>query len=337
MSGRLAWVASLAVVVAAGAVTALLVVFLFGGDGGDDDVPAVPTLARDVTLLAAPRDDAEPLATLQQGIPVAVTGRSDDGRWLAIEISGRDVSGWAPATAVDNVSDLDGLTVIAGAGAEAPPSPTTASGAPTQTPDFADLTVEDAFSRDNRLVVVIANHGDADVLGAVTVVVDGGAPRRIDVSGKPLRPGDALEAVLAEEYVQLRAQVLVEVRGTEGLQETDHTNNSFATVVTPDVPNDIGLQAMDLDAASRTLTLTLKNNSVIPLIGTVTIAVRQTTPSNFLIARFERALVLAVDGTQALVHSFDAGVDLPPLDALQVILSTDAINDAFGGNNILPR
>ncbi|MDP6605450.1 MAG: hypothetical protein QF664_04220 [Dehalococcoidia bacterium] len=346
MSGRpawLGWLAALSVVVSAGAVAVFLMLALFGErptEGGPQ--PAVrrlsgPTLRHEVTLLTAPRDGAAPLATLQAGVPVAVTGRSEDGQWLAVEISGRNVSGWAPVSAVANIEHPETLSVIAGADAAVPTSPASGSDVPTQTPDFADLTVEAVFSRDNRLVVVIANLGDADVSDAVTVSVDGGEAHRVDVGGKPLRPGDTLEAVLPELYVQRRSTVVVEVQGDEGLRESILDNNKLSTVVAPDVPNDVELEAFRLDTAARTVTITLKNNSVIPLIGGVTVAVRRTTPSSLLLVRFDHALELAKNGTQQLIHDFDDEAELPGADALQVILSTDAINDAVEGNNVLPR
>ena len=61
--------------------------------------------------------------------------------------------------------------------------------------------------------------GDADVGGLISIVVDNGEPTRVDVGGKPLRPGDVLEAELTDEYVQRRATVTIEVFGAAGMLE----------------------------------------------------------------------------------------------------------------------
>ena len=47
------------------------------------------------------------------------------------------------------------------------------------------------------------------------VTVSDGPPRQIDL-GSPLRPGEALEAVLDTEYVQRRARVAVAVATVGG-------------------------------------------------------------------------------------------------------------------------
>ena len=238
-----------------------------------------------------------------------------------------------------HLAAVEALPVVGDASETAAlPSPAAAGGAPTATPDFPDLVIEAVFSRDNRLAVVVTNLGNADIEGAIFVAVAGATPVRIDIGGKPLRPGDTLEAVLPDEYVQLRAVVTVEVRPSEGVEEEDTANNRFETIIEPDIPNDLELLSVELGPEPATLTITVRNNSVIPLVGTVTIAVRQTAPSTLLLGRFQAPLEIEAGGTQSYQQRFDvADADALDLARIQVILSSDAINDARESNNIFPR
>ena len=335
----LAWAGGAAVVAAAAAVTALVVVALFDGR---EQAPSAPTLSRAVTLRAAPSEDAEAVAPLllEAGVPVVPAGRSEDGRWLVLDIPGRDVVGWAPADAVANAGDLAALPVVGGmASPTSTPTPTAAVAGPTQTPDLPDLVIEAIFSRENRLVVVVANVGVADVDGPILVIVDGGEPIRVDVSGKPLRAGETLEAVLEQEYVQRRAPVPVEVRPGEGVEEKDADNNRLQRMIAPDVPNDLELLSVELEPELARFAITVRNNGVIPLVGEVTVAVRRTAPASLLIGNFVASLDVEAGGTQVYEREFDLAAGAPALDlaSIQVILSTDAINDASARNDIFPR
>ncbi|MSQ41798.1 MAG: hypothetical protein EXR65_02015 [Dehalococcoidia bacterium] len=325
-----------AVLVVLGATAVVAAVFLF--DHGMSEAPAdatpVPTLLRAVTLRAAADDGSRAVAELPAGSAVVLRGRSADGRWLVLEPAGRfDVIGWAPADAVANAGDTGALTLFAGStrpGATATPAD---AGAPTRTPDHPDLQVEALLSRENRLVVVIVNAGDADATGAIFVSVAGGDRVRVDVGGKPLRPGDRLQATLSNEYVQRRASVAVEISLEADVREEDTTNNRFTAVVEPDRPNDLELLSAELAGADRRLAVTVRNNSMIPLVGTMTLAVRSTQPSLLLSSRLV-ALNLAPLGTQRYDVPDVQAVDLT---RIQVILASDAINDAVAANNVWPR
>ena len=246
---------------------------------------------------------------------------------------GDEVAGLAdgPSTAARvtvREAPADGAPATVTPAAGSPPEAT-----PTLTPDFPDLVVDDVYSRDNRLVVVVANDGSADADGPIEVSVDGGPAQRIDV-GKPLRPGDRLERTLEHEYIQRRAQVVVTVTGSAALREENAGNNVFAGVVAPDAPNDLEIAAVEYAGDDGHLVVTLRNHSPIPLRGTVTIGVRQTAPTNQPLVREERPLDIAAGGMQPFDFPDFSGV---PLDFLRVILFTDAINDADISNNSFPR
>jgi hypothetical protein len=228
--------------------------------------------------------------------------------------------------------------VTATASVAAPASPTpTRQAQPTATPDarrdYPDLVVREAYSRLNQLVVVIANAGNADADGLIEVSIDGGPPHQID-TGKALRPGDLLEYPIEGQYVQRRGQVVVNVQPSAAIVERNAGNNVFVGVVTPDVPNDLAVIDITYGGSGPHLIVTLRNRSPIPLRGEVTIAIRETTPEDRLVLRETRTLQIERGATQPFGFP---DITTAPLESLQVIISTDAINDTDAANNSLPR
>ncbi len=326
----LAWSGAIAVIAAAGVATALVVVLLFGDD---DAAVSQPVLTADITLRASPSEDADPLVSLSPGEPITLGDRSPDGQWVEVETVDGGIVGWVPADAVAE-RPVATSTPTSATPAASPTATSTATG-PTPTPDFPDLAVEAVYSRDNRLIVAVANLGDADVGGLISIVVDNGEPTRVDVGGKPLRPGDVLETELTDEYVQRRATVTIEVFGAAGMLERDLTNNITEFVITPDLANDLEIRSVTLSELARSLAITIRNNSVIPLVGNVAISIRQSGPAPALLGRINSPLAVAAGGESVFRFDFDDAV--PTLDDLQIILSSDAINDANEANNVFPR
>lgn len=239
----------------------------------------------------------------------------------------------ADASPDNGGSDGDGTV----SGRESPsvartPTPSATGAAPTLTPDFPDLVVADTFSRENRLVVVLRNQGDADLFGPIDVTINDGQRHRVDV-GKELRPGDAIEAKLEGEFVQRRAEVEVRAFAAPDVEEISTANNTRTLVVSPDAPNDLEVLPPSLDAADGHLIVTIRNNSPIPLVGTVTIAVRRISPSE-LLRLLDAPLEVAAGGNER--YDFLLLIDFDP-DSIRVILSTDAINDAVPTNDTYPR
>jgi hypothetical protein len=326
----LAWSGAIATIAAAGALIAIVVVLLFS----HDDAAAIqPVLTSDITLRASPSADAAPVVSFSPGEPITLGDRSPDGQWIEVEIVDGGVVGWVPADAVTEQPVATSTPTT-----ESPAASASATGnttAPTSTPDFPDLAIDAVYSRDNRLIVAIANLGDADVGGPISIVVDNGVPKRIDVDGKSLRPGDVLEKELTDEYVQRRATVTIEVFGAAGVLERDLTNNVTEVVITPDLPNDLEIRSVALNEVARNLSITVRNNSVIPLVGNVAISIRQSGLELGLIGRINSPLAVTPGGES--IFRFDFGDTVPAFDDLQVILSSDAINDANEANNIFPR
>ena len=220
----------------------------------------------------------------------------------------------------------------------APASPTPsaeATATPTLDPrlDYPDLVVREVFSRLNQLYVVVANAGDADADGLIEVSVDGGPPQPID-TGKALRPGDLLEYPVEGAYVQRRAQVVVSVQPSVSIVERNAGNNVFVGIVEPDVPNDLAIIDVTYGGSGPHLIATLRNRSPIPLRGEVTIGIREIAPEDRLLLRETRELDIDRGATQTFEF---AGITNAPLESVQVIISTDAINDADESNDALPR
>jgi hypothetical protein len=187
--------------------------------------------------------------------------------------------------------------------------------------------------RQDRLVVLVANDGAAEFSSPIMVTVSDGTPRQIDL-GTPLRPGEALEAVLNTEYVQRRAKVTVVVATVAELDSANLRNNRLEAVVGPDQPLDLELQSAALDPLDGHLVVTVHSHAPIPLVGVITITVRELPPSNRLLAASDQSLDVAAGSMQ----SFDfRDLIRPDLSRLMVGISTDAIADADAANDTFPR
>lgn len=319
---------ALALILAVG--TAMLVVGLFGGDDAPTveatATPTPPALAAGTTVYDAPSDSANPVIRLAQRTEVRVVGRLDDGSWLAVEAASQpDFVGWVRATIVEGLTAASDLPVLAGPPTSTP-TPTT-----TPPPDDADLAIEEAFSEQNQVVVTMTNLGGADITTALVVTVGGGKPHRIDVSEKPLRPGDHIDAALDGEFVQRRAAIEIEATA-EDTVDADPSNNVLKVTLAPDVPNDLEIASMTVDPF---LQVEVRNNSPIPIVGAISVAVRQTQPSNQLLGRRDDLPVIIEAGGSTFVP-FDGLQGLDPT-RIQAILATSAINDAVPANDTYPR
>ena len=326
---RLLGIGAAAVVL--GVISVAVALFLLGGD---DDSSDAPRLIRTVDLLDLPVAGARVLANLEVDTELAVLGRDPSGDWLSVAPlasgSAASLAGWVPADAVLGAPEDAALAVIGGGTTTSTPPPTTSA---TPPPDHSDLAVADVISRQNQLVVFITNDGSADVTGEVYVAIGEGEPHRVDV-GKPLRPGELLEAVLPDEYVQRPATVRVTVSGGGSIDEEQLDNNVLETVVRPDLPNDIEINAASVDPETQQLQVTLRNNSAIPVQGYATLAVRQLPPESLLVGRIDVPFVLGPGELVTVPFELGAAVDLT---RSQVLLSTDAIADADSTNDVFPR
>jgi hypothetical protein len=297
---------------------------------GDDPITSQDaSVTRTAPLLSEPRDSGATLVELAPGTTLELLGRTADSLWLFVAPIGRsDQPGWLPASVVrdpGNVSRLTAIEVVPGVPATVP------GGVRAQA--RSDLVLHSVGSKQDRLFVVIANDGNADFTGSIAVAVNDGPPRRLD-PGKPLRPGEALEAVLNTEYVQRRARVLVTVSTPDGV-DAAADNNRLEVVVAPDQPIDLELAGAQVDPGDGHLSLSVRNHGPIPLVGSLSISVREPPPSNRLLATNAAALDMGPDALQR--------IDLPPpanpaaLTRVTVSITTDAIADANPENDTYPR
>lgn len=323
-------------VVATLAAIGAVVLMRQGGSGAPATPPAAgastqTTLRTAVDLRSAPAADTAIVTRLLAGTPVRVLGRSPDANWLVVGLTGAsDLVGWVPVAAVAGVANAQGLVVVADARSLA-----RGAASATFTPDLPDLRVERALAQQNRLVVVIVNDGPGDLTTPVLVAVNDAAPVRIETkSGEPLRARDRLETIVPGAYVQLRAPVAVRVLTQPEGAEEDTTNNSWSGIIEPDVPNDLEILRATVAGSDRHLVVTVRNGSPIPILGSVTLTVREAPPSTTLLGRDTRDVALDPGATLDVPFADVRGVDVT---RITVRLSTDAISDAVLANDSFPR
>lgn len=333
-SSPFVWFGGVALALILAVATAMLVVAIFGGGGGDDDpAPATPEtasvgsrLADATSVLEAPRAGAPEVARLEGNAEVRVVGRLANGLWFAIEAGERgDVVGWVRTSAVLDAPPGAEIPVVAAPGAS------TSTPSSTVVPEAADLALEEVRSSQNQLVVSLTNLGGSDITTAVLVSINGGEPQRIEVAEKPLRPGDRLDLPLDGEYVQRRATLEVSATIEDG-EDADESNNEVTATIGPDVPNDLEVGAVTLEPF---LAVEVRNNSPIPIVGVISVGVRETRPTNALLGRRDD-LPVQIEAGGSVSVPFDGlrGLDLT---RIQVILDTNAINDADPTNDVYPR
>lgn len=294
--------------------------------------PERPHLARPIELRSGPAPDVAIVTRLAQTDPIRLVGRSDRSDWLAVGLVDRPgVVGWVPVDAVEGIPDLASLPVVAASsGASAP-----VNGAPTFTPDLPDLVVEEALSIGNVLHVRIANQGAGDAMSDFLVSINGADPVALDVKpGEPLRAGEAFEAPVPGFYLQLRQAITVLLVPTQGQPEEDEVNNSWEGFVEPDQANDIEVVGASSKAPDDRLAVVIRNNSPIPLLGAITISVREALPSTTLLGR--QTLQLSIQAGETIEFEFEEIVDIS-LSQITITASMNAIQDGNIENNGFPR
>ncbi len=291
-----------------------------------------PRLLRPVELRSGPASNVAIVTRLAETDAIRVVGRSDGSDWLAVGLVDRPgVSGWVPADAVSGVPSVAALPVLEGPGGE----PVATPGGGTLTPDLPDLVVERAFARNNRLMVSVLNQGAGDAAGEFMVSINGGDPILLDVKpGEPLRPGQTLEAPIPDHYVQLRQAFDVLLVPTVDRPEEDEANNEWSGIVEPDAPNDVEVVGATNRPPEGTLVVLLRNNSPIPVIGSVTVSVREALPSTALLGRQTLSVEWPAGGLQEFEFPEVVGVTL---SQVTVNASMNAIQDADITNNVFPR
>ena len=286
-------------------------------------------LRRGIELRVGAAPDTDIVAHLSAGSGVRVLGRSVDGVWLAVALSGApDVVGWVPADAVERVRDAGRLPVTTDVAALA----STSAGA-TAAPVLPDLRVESASSKNNRLVAVIVNDGPGDLPTPLMVSVNDGAPVRIEFAGV-LHAKERIDAPVPGEYVQLRARISVRVLTEPAGREANTANNTWSGIVEPDIGNNLAIAKAVADGVDRHLVVTVRNDSPIPVRGTIMLTVREALPSTTLLGRDAREVGLEAGQTMDIPFPDIRAVDLA---RVAVRLSSDAIHDAVLADDSFPR
>ena len=325
-------------VLGAAAVVAVIAAVIFVARGEDDtgvaptpSILATATPARlgiAIDLRSGPSNRVAIVARLDAGAELAIEGRDGTGDWLAVAVVGEPgIRGWVPRNAVIGAPDIGGLTVLG--------STPTATGVPTATPvlDLPDLVVATVVSRENRLLVTLANEGTTDVTGTILLAINEAAPTPIEVkAGEPLVAGDELELLLEGEFIQRRGRISVVASTDPPIEEIDHANNRLDVVIEPDLDNDLGLTNATI-VSGRGLVVTVRNNSPIPIVGTIAIEVRQTRDDT-LLAR--RSLQIELQ-PEAIVEVVFESIEELDFTRATVELSSDALDDALASNNVFPR
>lgn len=327
--------------VAVVALIATVIVRTSGGQPTDaEPTPAVttapqvdgsgePRLAGPADLRSGPADNVAIVTRLAQTDAIRIVGRSESGDWLAVAVIDRpQLVGWVRTDAILDVQ-VAGLPVVAAPGGSTLPPGTS----PTLTPDLPDLVISGAFAVGNILHIEIYNQGAGDAMGELAVAVNGGPPQALDLKGVPLHPGQAALAAVPGEYVQLRTAIALLLLPDPELEEEDHENNGWSGVIEPDQPNDMEITAARV-ADDGALVVTVRNNSPIPITGSLTVSVREALPSTRLLGRHVEAHTIAAGGEVDITFPEITDADL---SRTTISISTTAIDDATLQNNSYPR
>ncbi|MDA0301492.1 MAG: SH3 domain-containing protein [Chloroflexi bacterium] len=330
-------VIAVVVIVTVTATAAVLLARRSGVDplpAGSSSTPAsiAVSLRRAVELRVGPAPDTAIVTRLPAGTSVNALGRSVDASWLVVSpTSATDVVGWVPADAVEGIRDASRLVVIADARNGGPPTPTAAQ----RPPDLPDLRIEAAASRSNRLVAAVVNDGPGDLPTPILIGVNDGAPVLIDTkAGEPLRAKERVEVVVPSEYVQRRARITLRVQTEPAEREAKTDNNSWTGIIEPDQPNNLGITQAFAAGDDQHLVVTVRNDSPIPVRGTLTLTVREPLPSTTLLGRDSREVTIEAGKTLDIPLPDLKRVDLT---RISVRLSTDAIHDDVLADDIYPR
>lgn len=204
------------------------------------------------------------IGLLGRGENVEVVGRDNDGQWVAIRFPpGSIARGWIPASAIDNLGDVDSLAVVLptplprtistpspGGGASTNggsldpvvPGATTAPGRPTitPTPSPPDLVITRlSVLPDGRVAVTVANRGPGDLRsGSIHVQIRNHAGRSelITTPLVTLRAGGTLIVETEIFRVLAEEEVIATVDPFGTLGEIDPNNNTITVVLVPPPP-----------------------------------------------------------------------------------------------------
>ena len=314
-------------------------VFYFHSSEEEILTSAIPI--RDLALRSAPNSTTAIVSNVETGTPIVVLARNKQANWILIQkISEPDQTGWLPVDGIDPLPPIDILpiaTVVPGIN-KINAVPTTAR-LPEQTiqtnNDLPDLSIEDVFVKNNKLVIVLSNVGEIDVKGRIHTSIDGSPPTPVDIKiGEPLRPSEKIEVTLENEYVQRRGSVHITAYTDPPIYERNIGNNEVKIVVSPDLPNDLELSDVSIIKSQNIIRVLITNKSPIPITGSATISVRSTLDDAKELDTIQPYFSLRPGESVPFDINSRKNIDT---DKIEILMSTSAINDSNLENNISPR
>lgn len=143
------------------------------------------------------------------------------------------------------------------------PTPT-----PTPPPELPDLVVRDLRVSRDRIVVVIGNDGEGDLLAgqAVEVGVRGIVAETV-VMLITLSKGESLTVLLEDQLLYKWEKVMGRVDPNDLIPEEDDNNNALSKELLPDVPLDLGVVALRAVGTEQHLAVYIRNNTEVPIVG----------------------------------------------------------------------
>jgi len=148
--------------------------------------------------------------------------------------------------------------------AQASPLPTPT---PTLPPELPDLVVRDLRVSRDRIVVVIGNDGEGDLLAGQTVEVGvRGIVAETLVMPATLSKGQTFSVLLENQLLYKWEKVMGRVDPNDLIPEEDDNNNAFSKELVPDVPLDLAVVALLAVGTEQHLAVHVHNNTMVPIV-----------------------------------------------------------------------
>tara|TARA_B100000700_G_scaffold122905_1_gene137633 strand:- start:29214 stop:30263 length:1050 start_codon:yes stop_codon:yes gene_type:complete len=315
------------------------IVYYFNAPKEETLSSAIPI--RDLAIRSAPNSTTAIVSNVKTGTPIIVLARNKQSNWILIQkASEPNQQGWLPIDGVDPLPQIDTLPI-----ATVIPGITKINSSSTITKEkeqivqtnneLPDLSIEDVFVKNNKLVVVLSNVGEIDVIGAIHTSIDGSEPKPVDIkTGEPLRPAEKIQIVLENEYVQRRGSVHISAYTDPPIYERNIGNNEVKMIVSPDLPNDLSISDVNIIKPQNIIRVSIKNKSPIPITGSATISVRSVSDRSKELYTIQPYFSLGPE--ESVPFDINNKNDIN-FNEIEILMSTSAINDSNSDNNISPR
>lgn len=150
----------------------------------------------------------------------------------------------------------------------APTSTPLPTATPTPPPELPDLVLRDMWVFRDRIVVVVGNEGEGDLLPGQTLEIGvRGVVAETLVVSDPVGRGESLNVLLQNQPVYGREMILGRVDPNNLIAEEDDNNNGFAAVLTPDVPLDLAVVGLVAVGSEQHLGVRIRNETTAPALG----------------------------------------------------------------------